>query len=120
MFDVSFVELMVVGVVALLVLGPERLPGAARTVGSFVRKARQGWNSVRGEFERQIALDEVKRSVREVRESIDSHATPATPAGAPAVAAAGAAATAAAAASAGPAAEPAPGMATVADRAPHD
>jgi sec-independent protein translocase protein TatB len=108
-FDVSFVELMVVGVVALLVLGPERLPGAARTLGSFVRKARSAWNGVRGEFERQIALDEVKRSVREVRESIDS------PAAAPKATAA-----AATNAVAAPAAEPAPGLAPVPERAPHD
>ena len=108
MFDVSFVELMVVGVVALLVLGPERLPGAARTLGSFVRKARGAWNGVRGEFERQMALDEVKRSVREVRESIES------PAAAPKPAAATASAVAT------PAAEPAPGMAPVPERAPHD
>lgn len=74
MFDVGFVELLVIGVVALLVLGPERLPGAARTFGSFVRKARASWNSVRSEFERQVALDEVKRSVREVRESIEQPA----------------------------------------------
>lgn len=110
MFDVSFVELMVIGVVGLLVLGPERLPGAARTVGSFVRKARQGWNSVRGEFERQIALDEVKRSVRDVRESIESPGAPAKPAAAAAPAVAGTS----------PAAEPAPGMAPLPDRAPHD
>jgi sec-independent protein translocase protein TatB len=112
-FDVSFVELMVVGVVALLVLGPERLPGAARTVGSFVRKARQGWNSVRGEFERQIAIDEVQRSVRDVRESIESPAskTPATATATPATSAT---------ADAAPAAEPAPGMAPLPERAPHD
>jgi sec-independent protein translocase protein TatB len=119
MFDVSFVELMVVGVVALLVLGPERLPGAARTVGSFVRKARQGWNSVRGEFERQMAIDEVKQSVRQVRESIDNPPAPARSAavaGTAAVAATAAASTAAAQ----PAPEPAPGMAPLPDRAPHD
>jgi sec-independent protein translocase protein TatB len=110
-FDVSFVELMVVGVVALLVLGPERLPGAARTFGSFVRKARQGWNSVRGEFERQLALDEVKQSARQVRESIENPAAPAKPA---AAAAAGAAPTPV------PAAEPAPGAAPLPERAPHD
>jgi sec-independent protein translocase protein TatB len=114
-FDVSFVELMVVGVVALLVLGPERLPGAARTLGSFVRKARNAWNGVRGEFERQIALDEVRRSMREVRESIESP-TPATQPGA----ATAASATTAAVADAAPAAEPPPGMAPVPERAPHD
>lgn len=115
MFDVSFVELMVVGVVALLVLGPERLPGAARTFGSFLRKARQGWNSVRGEFERQIALDEVKQGVRQVRESIENPAVPARPA-------AGASAPAASPAAAAPVAvaEPPPGSAPMPERAPHD
>ena len=61
MFDVSFVELMVIGLVALIVLGPERLPGAARTVGAMVRKARNSWNSVKSEIERELAairLDE--------------------------------------------------------------
>ena len=48
MFDVGFVELLVIGVVALLVLGPERLPAAARTVGGLLRKARSSWNSLRG------------------------------------------------------------------------
>lgn len=115
MFDVSVVELMVVGVVALLVLGPERLPGAARTVGSFLRKARQGWNSVRGEFERQIALDEVKQGVRQVRESIENPVVPARPA-------AGATAPSASPAAPAPiaAAEPPPGSAPMPERAPHD
>lgn len=109
MFDVGFTELLVIAVVALLVLGPERLPGAARTAGSFLRKARDGWNSVRGEFERQVALDEVKRSVGEVRAAVEAPAraaaapapTSPTPDGAPQ-------------------AEAAPGMAPVPARAPHD
>lgn len=109
MFDVSFVELMVIGVVALLVLGPERLPGAARTVGSFVRKARQGWTSVRSEFERQLAVDEVRRNAREMKESIEGTAAPRR---------AGAAAAPAPAAPVPGA--PAPGAAPVPDHAPHD
>ena len=52
MFDVSFIELMIIGIVGLIVLGPEKLPVAARTVGGFVRRARNSWNSVRSEFER--------------------------------------------------------------------
>lgn len=74
MFDVSFVELMVIGVVALIVLGPEKLPIAARTVGSFVRRARSSWNSVRGELEREFAAEELKRSMRETRASLDETA----------------------------------------------
>lgn len=63
MFDFSFGELFVVGVVALLVLGPERLPKAARWVGLWVRKARAQWYSVKAEFERELAADEMRRSV---------------------------------------------------------
>lgn len=63
MFDFSFGELFVVGVVALLVLGPERLPGAARWLGLWVRKARAQWYSVKAEFERELAADEMRRSV---------------------------------------------------------
>lgn len=64
MFDLSMAEIGVIGVVALLVLGPERLPKAARTVGFYVRKARQSWYSVRSEFERELAAEELKRSLK--------------------------------------------------------
>lgn len=74
MFDVSLIELAVIALVALLVLGPERLPRAARTVGLYVRKARQSWYSVRADIERELAADELKRSIKrsgeQLRESI--------------------------------------------------
>ncbi|MCE7917487.1 MAG: twin-arginine translocase subunit TatB, partial [Nitrosomonas sp. PRO5] len=41
MFDISFAELVVVGIVALIVIGPERLPAVARTVGYFLGRARR-------------------------------------------------------------------------------
>ena len=63
MFDIGFSELLVIAVVALLVLGPERLPKAARFAGLWVRKARAQWYSVKSEFEREMAADELKRSV---------------------------------------------------------
>jgi sec-independent protein translocase protein TatB len=63
MFDIGFSELLVIAVVALLVLGPERLPKAARFAGLWVRKARAQWYSVKSEFEREMASDELKRSV---------------------------------------------------------
>ena len=71
MFDVSFVELMLIGIVGLLVLGPEKLPIAARTVGGFVRRARASWNSVRGEFERELAAEDLKRTMREAARDLD-------------------------------------------------
>lgn len=53
MFDIGFWELLLIGLVALLVIGPERLPGAARTLGLWVRRARALVNLVRDEVERQ-------------------------------------------------------------------
>ena len=70
MFDVGFSELLVIAVVALLVLGPERLPKAARFAGLWVRRARAQWNSVKAEFERDLADDELRRTLRETQESL--------------------------------------------------
>jgi sec-independent protein translocase protein TatB len=70
MFEVGLVELGVIGLVALLVLGPERLPRAARTVGLYVRKARQSWYSVRADIERELAADELRRSVKRAEQSM--------------------------------------------------
>jgi sec-independent protein translocase protein TatB len=71
MFDVGFSELVLIGVVALVVLGPERLPGAARTAGALVRRARASWASVKAEVEREIAAEELKRSMRESAAAMD-------------------------------------------------
>ena len=76
MFEVGFSELLVIAVVALLVLGPERLPKAARFAGLWIRRARGQWNSVKTEFERDIADDELKRTLRETQASLrDAHAS---------------------------------------------
>lgn len=72
MFDVSLVELAVIALVALLVLGPERLPRAARTVGLYVRKARQSWYGVRADIERELAADELKRSMERNKTGLQS------------------------------------------------
>jgi sec-independent protein translocase protein TatB len=70
MFDIGFSELLLIAVVALIVLGPERLPKAARFAGLWVRRARQQWYSVKSEFENELAADELKRSLRETQESL--------------------------------------------------
>lgn len=70
MFEVGLFELAVIGLVALLVLGPEKLPRAARTVGLYVRKARQSWYSVRADIERELAADELRRSLKRAEESV--------------------------------------------------
>ena len=75
MFDLGFSELLVVAVVALVVLGPQRLPKAARFAGLWVRKARAQWYSVKSEFERELAAEDMRRSIgdpaRELREQVD-------------------------------------------------
>lgn len=75
MFEVGLLELAVIGLVALLVLGPERLPRAARTVGLYVRKARQSWYSVRADIERELAADELRRSLKRAEETVREAAT---------------------------------------------
>jgi sec-independent protein translocase protein TatB len=71
MFDLSFAELALVAVVALLVLGPERLPAAARTAGALLRRIRNSWQGVRSEIERELAAEDIKRSIRETAQSVD-------------------------------------------------
>jgi len=64
MFDVGFSELLIIAVVALLVLGPERLPKAARFIGLWIRRARAQWYSVKAELERELASEELKSSLK--------------------------------------------------------
>ena len=63
MFDVSFPELMVIAVVALLVLGPERLPAALRTLGLWLGRMRRSFVAIKTEVEREIGMDEVRRQL---------------------------------------------------------
>lgn len=68
MFDIGFSELLIIAVVALIVLGPERLPKAARFAGLWVRRARAQWHSVKDELERDLAADELKRNLQDTRD----------------------------------------------------
>ena len=70
MFDIGFSELLVIAVVALIVLGPERLPKAARFAGLWVRRARAQWYSVKAELEHDLAADELKRSLRDTEDAM--------------------------------------------------
>ena len=69
MFDIGFSELLMIAVVALLVLGPERLPKAARFAGLWVRRARAQWYSVKSELERDLATDELRRSLHDAQDA---------------------------------------------------
>lgn len=68
MFDIGFFELVVIGIVALLVLGPERLPHAVRMTGAWVGKIRRATQAVRDEFEREVNAQELQRRLREEME----------------------------------------------------
>ncbi|PII20239.1 twin-arginine translocase subunit TatB [Stenotrophomonas sp. LMG 10879] len=70
MFDIGFSELLVIAVVALVVLGPERLPKAARFAGLWVRRARNQWDSVKQELERELQAEDIKRQMQDVRQGM--------------------------------------------------
>ncbi|BBP85901.1 MULTISPECIES: Sec-independent protein translocase protein TatB [unclassified Pseudomonas] len=97
MFGISFGELLLIGLVALLVLGPERLPGAARTAGLWIGRLKRSFNAIKQEVEREIGADEIRRQLhneqimaleKQIKESIVPPAaepvpTPAAPQPAP-------------------------------------
>lgn len=70
MFDLGFSELLIVAIVALIVLGPERLPKATRFVGLWVRRARAQWDSVKTELERDLAAEELKRNLKSAQDAL--------------------------------------------------
>jgi sec-independent protein translocase protein TatB len=74
MFDFSFSELLLCFVVALIVLGPERLPGVARTVGKWTGKARGYMRNLTAELERETELAELKRQLQDAHKVLREHA----------------------------------------------
>lgn len=69
MFDIGFSELVVIGVVALIVIGPERLPTVARTAGLWVGKARQFLATVKADIDREIKAAELKKVMEQQAKS---------------------------------------------------
>ncbi len=75
MFDIGFSELMLIGLVALIVIGPERLPRVARTVGHLVGRLQRYVSDVKADINREVELEELKKmrdSVQEAATSIES------------------------------------------------
>lgn len=72
MFDISFSELLLIGIIALIVLGPERLPKVARTVGHLFGRAQRYVSEVKTDIEREINLDEVKSIKNQVKDAAES------------------------------------------------
>ena len=73
MFEVGFQELILIMVVALLVIGPERMPGLARKAGMWVGKARRFIGQVKEDIDREIAADELKRLLEEQKKQLGVH-----------------------------------------------
>lgn len=69
MFDIAFSELLVIGVVALVVIGPERLPKVARTAGVLLGRLQRYVNNVKSDINREMQLDELKKLQAQVEES---------------------------------------------------
>jgi sec-independent protein translocase protein TatB len=81
MFDIGFSEFLIIGIVALLVLGPERLPRAARTAGHLLGRLKRYVSDVKSDISREMQLDElrklqaqVEQQVRDVERQVDETA----------------------------------------------
>ncbi len=83
MFDIGFTELLLIAVVGLVVLGPERLPRAVRTASLWIGRLRRQFNEIRTEVEREIGADEIRaqlhnesimRELRASREALEGTA----------------------------------------------
>lgn len=75
MFDIGFTELLIIGVVALIVIGPERLPKVARTAGHLYGRMQRYVSTVKSDISREIQLDEIKRAGQSFKESVESAAS---------------------------------------------
>jgi sec-independent protein translocase protein TatB len=75
MFDFGFIELLVIGVVALIVIGPERLPKVARTAGHLYGRMQRYVSSVKSDISHEIQLDEMRRIGQDFKQSVESAAS---------------------------------------------
>ena len=71
MFDIGFSEMLVIGVVALIVIGPERLPRVARTLGHLIGRLQRYVADVKADINREVELDEL----RKMRDTVQEAAT---------------------------------------------
>lgn len=71
MFDIGFAELLVVAIMGLVVLGPEKLPTAARTVGLWVGRIRRSLGSIQREISAELKVEELKRATAVSKEQLD-------------------------------------------------
>jgi sec-independent protein translocase protein TatB len=72
MFDIGFSELMVIAVVALIVIGPEKLPKVARTVGHLFGRMQRYVNDVKSDISREMALDDLRKLQSSMQDTVQS------------------------------------------------
>ncbi|MDP1558288.1 MAG: Sec-independent protein translocase protein TatB [Nitrosomonas sp.] len=72
MFDIAFTEILIISVVALIVIGPERLPTVARTLGHLLGRVRRYISSVKIDIHNEMRMDELKNLHASVKEAADS------------------------------------------------
>ncbi|MFG6177378.1 Sec-independent protein translocase protein TatB [Halomonas sp. THAF12] len=71
MFDIGFLELLIIGVVGLLVLGPERLPKAARTTGLWIGRIKRSVSGMQREINAQLEAEELRQKLAEQQKKLD-------------------------------------------------
>jgi len=72
MFDISFAELFIIGIIALVVIGPERLPKVARTLGHLIGRAQRYVNDVKSDIQREVELDELRKLKDQMQDAAQS------------------------------------------------
>ena len=72
MFEVGFSELLLLAIIGLLVLGPERLPRVARTLGGLTRRARSSWLNLKRSIEAEIRAEELKAPLKKFQDDVKS------------------------------------------------
>lgn len=71
MFDIGFTELLIVAIVGLLVIGPERLPGAIRTGSAWLGRIRRGFNDIKREVEQELHNDAIMQELKETQAQLE-------------------------------------------------
>ncbi len=72
MFDVSFGEMLVIAIVALVVIGPEKLPKVARTLGALMGRVQRYVGSVKADVERELQAQDLNRIHGDVQQAVDT------------------------------------------------
>ncbi|MGD8346391.1 MAG: Sec-independent protein translocase protein TatB [Lysobacterales bacterium] len=82
MFDIGFTEILLLSLVGLMVLGPERLPRVARTLGRMAQKARASWLSLRRQVEAEMRAEDMKIPIekfqKNIKDTVDNFRSEAT------------------------------------------